>query len=111
LERLIPQGKLDFHEEEKNEILERTNLKPTITVLTITRPTVAPEINAASKAVIADFESQDEVILELIYGKFNPTGKLPIEIPSSVEAVENQLEDVPYDSKNLLYKFGHGLSY
>lgn len=111
LERLIPQGRLDFPEDEKNEILERTNSKPTITVLTITRPTVAPEINAASKAVIADFESQDEIILEMIFGKFNPSGKLPIEIPSSVEAVENQLEDVPYDSKNPQYKFGHGLSY
>ncbi len=95
----------------KNEILERTNLKPTITVLTITRPTVVPEINAASKAVIADFESQDEIILEMLFGKFSPSGKLPIEIPSSVEAVENQLEDMPYDSKDPLYKFGHGLSY
>jgi beta-glucosidase len=111
LERLIPQGRLDFPEDVKKEILERTNSKPTITVLTITRPTVAPEINAASHAVIADFESLDEIILELIYGEFNPSGKLPIEIPASMEAVENQLEDVPYDSKDPLYSFGHGLSY
>jgi beta-glucosidase len=111
LERLLPQGRLDFPEDEKNEILERTNSKPTVTVFTITRPTVAPEINAASKAVIADFESQDEVILELIFGKFEPSGRLPIEMPSSIEAVENQLEDVPYDSKDPLYKYGHGLSY
>lgn len=111
LERLIPQGRLDYPEEEKAEILERTNQKPTITVFTITRPTVAPEINKASKAVIADFECQDEIILELIFGKFSPSGKLPIEIPSSMEAVENQLEDVPYDSDNPLYGFGFGLSY
>lgn len=111
LARLIPQGRLDYPEDEKEEILERTNAKPTITVLTITRPTVAPEINVASKAVIADFESQDEIILEMIFGKFNPSGKLPIEMPSSIEAVENQLEDVPYDSKDPLYPFGHGLSY
>ncbi len=111
LERLIPQGRLDYPEDEKNEILERTNSKPTITVLTIQRPTVIPEINAASKAVIADFECQDEIILEMIFGKFNPSGKLPIEIPSSVQAVENQLEDVPYDSKDPLYRFGHGLTF
>ncbi len=111
LERLIPQGRLDFPNEEKNEILTRTKSKPTITVLTIQRPTVIPEINDASKAVIADFECQDEIILELIFGLFNPTGKLPIEIPSSISAVENQLEDVPYDSKNPLYPFAHGLSY
>ncbi|NHF59579.1 glycoside hydrolase family 3 protein [Flavobacteriaceae bacterium TP-CH-4] len=111
LERLIPQGRLDFPEDEKNKILVRTRSKPTITVLTIQRPPVIPDINAASKAVIADFECQDEIILELIFGKFNPTGKLPIEIPSSMEAVENQKEDLPYDSKNPLYPFGHGLTY
>lgn len=111
LERLIPQGRLDFPQDEKEEILERTRSKPTITVLTIQRPPVIPEINAASKAVIADFECEEDIILELIFGKFNPSGKLPIEIPSSAEAVEKQLEDVPYDSENPLYPYGHGLSY
>ena len=48
---------------------------------------------------------------ELIFGEFSPAGKLPIEIPSSVEAVEKQLEDVPFDSHDPLYPFGFGLSY
>jgi beta-glucosidase len=47
----------------------------------------------------------------VIFGKFTPQGKLPFEIPSSVEAVLKQKEDIPYDSENPLYKFGHGLSY
>ncbi|MEL6251358.1 MAG: glycoside hydrolase family 3 N-terminal domain-containing protein [Bacteroidota bacterium] len=111
LEMMIPQGRLDFEEDEKAEILERTQSKPTITVLTITRPPIVPEIDAASKAMIADFECQEEIILEMIFGKFNPSGKLPVEIPSSVEAANNQLEDVPYDSEKPLYKYGHGLSY
>ncbi len=111
LERMIPQGRLDFKEKDKQKILERMEGKPTITILTITRPPVVPEIDAASKAMIADFECQDEILLEMIFGKFKPSGKLPIEIPSSVEAVQNQLEDVPYDSKDPLYSFGHGLSY
>ncbi len=111
LERMIPQGRLDFEPKEREKILARMAKKPTITVLTITRPPVVPEINAASKAMIANFECQEDIILEMVFGKFNPTGKLPLEIPSSVEAVEQQLEDVPYDSKAPLYPFGHGLSY
>lgn len=111
LERFIPQGRLDFPEDEKESILELISSKPTVTVLKIDRPSVVPDINAASKAVIADFDCEDGIILELIFGKFNPSGKLPIEIPSSVEAVEKQLEDMPYDSENPLYAFGHGLSY
>ena len=111
LERMIPQGRLDYEADEKAEILERIQRKPTITVLTITRPPVVPEIDAASKAMIADFECEEDIILELVYGQFSPTGKLPIEIPSTVEAVNKQLEDVPYDSDKPLYKFGHGLSF
>jgi len=47
----------------------------------------------------------------VVFGKFNPAGKLPFELPSSMEAVRNQLEDVPFDSKDPLFEFGFGLSY
>ena len=79
--------------------------------MNLERPAVIPEINSATKSLIADFDCSDEVILELIFGQFQPTGKLPFELPSSVEAVKNQKEDVPYDSENPLYPFGFGKSY
>lgn len=47
----------------------------------------------------------------MIFGQFNPGGKLPFEMPRSMEAVRAQKEDVPYDSENPLFPFGHGLSY
>ena len=98
-------------EEEKADLIPLIEQKSTITVLTIGRPPIVPEINAKSKAVIADFYCKHEVIFEIIFSKYYPQGKLPIELPSSVEAVTNQKEDMPYDSKDPLYPFGHGLSY
>lgn len=92
-------------------MLALINQKPTVSILTMNRPPVVPEIDAASQAMIAEFEVEDEIICEMIFGKFNPTGKLPIELPSSAAAVEAQMEDVPYDSENPLYEYGHGLSY
>ena len=41
----------------------------------------------------------------------SPEGKLPFELPSSMEAVAAQKPDVPHDSKAPLYKFGFGLRY
>ena len=111
LERFFRQGRLDFPTKEKDELLELINSKPTITIISMDRPPVIPEINEATKALIADFQCEDDVILELIFGKFEPSGKLPFEIPSSVQAVREQKEDMPYDSKNPLYAFGYGLSY
>lgn len=109
LEQFFHQGRLHFTEEEKSEHLQLLQSKPTITVMNLERPAVIPEINAATKALIADFDCSDEIILELIFGGFQPNGKLPFELPSSVEAVEKQKEDMPYDSESPLYPFGAGI--
>ena len=111
LERFFHQGRLNFTDEEVAEHLKLIRTKPTITVMNLERPAVIPKINEESSAVIADFDCSDEIILELIFGGFTPSGRLPFEMPSSMAAVENQLEDVPYDSENPLYEFGHGLEF
>ena len=84
LESMFRQGRLDFPEEEKSELIALINTKPTVTILTIDRPPVVPDIDAASRAVIADFEVEDKIITELILCNFNPTGIRPLEIPCSV---------------------------
>ena len=111
MENFFHQGRLDFPEEEKLELLTLINSKPTVLVVNLERPAIFPEINEASSAVLADFSSRDDVILDVIFGEYKPEGKLPFELPSSMEAVLEQKEDVPYDSKEPLYKFGDGLTY
>ena len=85
--------------------------KPTIVVIFLERPLVIPELANDSAGLLATFGVSDEALFDVLMGKFNPTGKLPFEMPSSMEAVREQLEDVPYDSKAPLFKFGFGLSY
>ena len=111
LENFFHQGDLDFKEPEKSRILEIMNSVPTIVDIYLERAAVMPEIAAASVGLLATFSVADTAVLDVVWGKFNPTGKLPIELPSSMEAVRAQKEDVPYDSENPLFPFGHGLSY
>ena len=111
MEKLFGGGPLDFSSEELSELIPLIKSKPTIVIINLERPAIIKEISKAAMAVIADFNSDNEIIMDLIRGKFKPTGKLPIELPSSMEAVKNQIEDIPYDSKEPLFKFGHGLSY
>ena len=75
------------------------------------RPAVIPEIAEQSAALVANFGANDNAVLDVIFGKFIPQGKLPFELPSSMDAVRKQKEDLPYDSENPLFEFGHGLSY
>jgi beta-glucosidase len=111
LESFFNQGRLYYSEEEKKEILDLINQKPAIVVVNLERATILTDIDKASGALFGEFGTSDEVLMDVLFGKVNPAGKLPFELPSSWEAVKNQKEDVPYDSENPLYRFGHGLSY
>ena len=72
---------------------------------------MVPEIAAEAIGLLADFRANDAALLDVVFGRFSPTGKLPFELPSSMEAVRNQKEDVPHDSENPLFPFGFGLTY
>lgn len=111
IERFFHQGDLDFKGKEKARILKILAAAPTIVDIHLERGAVIPEIAEKSAGLLATFGVADHVLLEAVFGKFNPTGKLPLEMPSSMEAVRQQKEDVPFDSENPLFPFGHGLSY
>src|SRR6185503_4759218 len=101
-------GDLDFKDAAKAEILSILKSAPSIVVINLDRPAVIPEIAASAKALFGEFGASDEAVLNVIFGKANPEGKLPFELPSSMEAVRRQKPDVPYDSENPLFAFGFG---
>lgn len=111
IEAMFHQGRLDFREPELTRILEITRKKPTVICMYMDRPAVMPEIAKECAGLLVDFGAYDDAVLDIIFGKFNPTAILPFEIPSSMEAVEKQKEDVPFDSENPLFPFGFGLTY
>lgn len=111
LESYFHQGSLEFNPERKAEILDLISQKPSIVGIFLDRAAVIPEISEASHGLLADFGADDQAFLDVVFGRHNPNAKLPIELPSSMEAVKNQKEDVPYDSVDPLYPFGFGLSY
>lgn len=104
-------GDLDFKGKELEDILLLEKTIPTIIDIYLDRAAVIPEISKYSKALIANYGSSDAALLDVVFGKYKPGGHLPIELPSTMDAVRNQKEDMPYDSKDPLYKFGFGLRY
>ncbi len=110
-EAVMHQGDLDFKGRDLRRIVELMKAKPTIVCIYIERAAVIPEIAEHAAAILATFGSSDTAVLDVLFGRFRPTGKLPIELPRSMEEVRNQKEDVPYDSKNPLFEFGYGLTY
>ncbi len=111
LENFFHGGRLYFSDEENAGIMDLINQKPSIVVINLERPAILTGINEMASSLLADFGTTDQILAEILFGEVSPTAKLPFELPSTWEAVENQKEDVPYDSKDPLYPFGHGLTY
>jgi beta-glucosidase len=102
-----------------NYVNSLTAKKPTVLVVNYTNPWVIDEIyNEKNKqnilGVLATFGTTTDAVLDVITGKFNPTGKMPFTTPISEDAAQKQLSDVPGYLKGKEYGLfwnNEGLSY
>lgn len=111
LERFFRAGDLRYTPEEVARLQAIMAAVPTVVDIYLDRPAVIPEVVAGCAALLANFGASDRAVLDVVFGTYAPRGKLPFEVPSSIEAVLQQHSDVPYDSANPLFPFGHGLTY
>lgn len=91
--------------------------KPVVVVVATSRPLVVNEFEAAADAIILSFGVQNQAIMELLAGKFEPSGLLPMQLPANMRTVEEQAEDLPRDmvchkdSDGNSYDFAFGLNW
>ena len=111
LSTLFPNGDLNFNDEILSKVRNYSAEKDLIVVVDLNRPAILASIKDNVSGLIGTFGVEDRVIFEGLYGEFNPTGKLPFDIPSSMESVLNQKEDLPDDALNPTYRYGYGSSY
>ena len=111
LSTLFPNGDLNFNDEILTKVRNYSAEKDLIVVVDLNRPAILASIKDNVSGLIGTFGVEDRVIFEGLYGEFNPSGKLPFDIPSSMESVLNQKEDLPDDALNPTYRYGYGSSY
>ena len=111
LSTMFPNMDLNYNQEISAKIEKYSSDSKLIVISDLNRPAILNEANEKSLGLIGTFGVQDRVILETVFGDNNPTGKLPFEMPSSMEEVLDQNPDVPDDTANPIFSFGHGLSY
>ena len=107
------EGRLAYLETDPGyaELLRVSAMVPTVFVTTLERPLILTNVRPHVAALLGDFGISDEALLALVSGKATPQGRLPFELPSSVEAVRQQKSDLPHDSQSPLYPIGFGLHY
>ena len=62
-------------------------------------------------AIVANYGASARALLDVLLGDARPEGSLPFDLPSSMAAVEANRPDVPFDTADSLFRFGHGLRY
>jgi beta-glucosidase len=99
-------------------INQLTAKRPTVLVVNYTNPWVIDEVynkNSPNiKAVLATFGTTTNALLDVVTGRFNPSGKMPFTTPISEEAAQNQKSDVPGNLEGpgyALFKFNEGMRY
>ena len=121
-ERLHPQyvfgqffheGSLAFKDGDPDfEAFKRVSaVVPTVVTVYLDRPAILTPLQGKARALIANFGVSDAALIDVLTGRARPQGKLPFELPSSMEAVAAQRADMPHDSARPLYPFGFGRSY
>lgn len=107
----FPDTNLAFSDEILAKAAAYSDVSQLVTLVDLNRPAVLTELKNMSGALVGTFGVSDEAMLDVLFGRHNPAGKLPFELPSSMAEVEAQLEDVPDDTANPLFPYGWGLSY
>ena len=75
------------------------------------RPAVLTEIDGMVDSLMVSFGVADVPLLDVLFGFDQPRGRLPFDLPSSMAAVRAGRPDVPFDTRDPLYRCGDGLSY
>ncbi|MEU8981050.1 glycoside hydrolase family 3 N-terminal domain-containing protein [Streptomyces sp. NPDC048309] len=70
----------------------------------------APEIAAKAAALVADYGASDAALLEVAFGRARAEGRLPFELPRSMTAVAASRPDVPDDTEDPVFPYGHGVA-
>ncbi|MBP1046625.1 glycoside hydrolase family 3 C-terminal domain-containing protein [Enterococcus sp. BWM-S5] len=103
----------------QSEAIEKETGKkvPVVVVLKAKNPVVVSEFEKDADAIITGFSVSDQAYFDILLGKQEPKGLLPMQFPADMETVEKQEEDVAHDmesykdSEGNTYDFGYGLNY
>jgi len=111
--QFLHEGSLAFSDSDPDfaEFLRVSTKVPTIAVVYLDRPAILTPLQEHARALIASFGVSDQALIDVLTGLARPEGKLPFDLPASMNAVRAQRPDLAHDIQHPLYPFGYRLRY
>src|SRR5262245_35613781 len=110
-EAMFHAGSLEFAAKEPDHHAAMCSAPPTIVDVYLDRPAVLTDLAGQAAALLGNFGSSDEALLDVVFGVAQPAGSLAFDLPRSMGAVEGSRSDVPFDTLDPIFRFGHRLRY
>ncbi|WP_330475198.1 glycoside hydrolase family 3 protein [Terrabacter sp. C0L_2] len=108
LESWFHQGSLDFPPGLVARLGRIAAQCPLVLDVVLDRPAVLTPLLPVATTVVASYGTSDAALVDALRGVHAPVGRLPFDLPRSMDQVRAHGEDVPgYDDP--LFPFGHGL--
>ncbi|CCE74865.1 glycoside hydrolase family 3 protein [Clavibacter nebraskensis] len=109
LEAWFHQGSLEFPPGLVHRLRRIADRCPLVVVVNLDRPAIMTPLVPFAAALAVDYGSSDAAVLAALTGRIAPEGRLPVEIPRSMDAVRASRTDVPSDTEDPVYPLHHGL--
>ncbi|WP_036318664.1 glycoside hydrolase family 3 protein [Microbacterium indicum] len=110
-ESMFHAGSLDFAPEVLEHVRAVSAQVPTVVVVYFDRPAILAPIDEVAAGLVVEFGASDAAILDVLTGAAAPHGRLPFDLPRSMQAVVASPSDAPFATEDPLYRFGAGLEY
>ena len=104
-------GSLEFPPEDLESVVRICQSVPTVCDIYLERPAVLGPLVPSAAAIVANYGIDESALLDILFGEVSPEGNLPFDLPRSMEAVLESRSDVPFDTADPVFRFGHGLLY
>ena len=109
-ENFFHAGSLDFADDVIAHVRDVASRVPTVVDVFADRPAILAPIVDSAAAVTLNWGASAAALLDVLTGAAAARGRLPFDLPRSMAAVEASRPDVPFDTADPLFRFGHGLA-
>jgi beta-glucosidase len=108
-ESLFHAGSLEFPAAEIDRLVSICRTVPTIVDIYLDRPAIIGDLSRSAAALLVNFGAEDDALVDVLLGQDQAKGRLPFDLPSSMQAVVESRADVPFDTADPLFRFGDGI--
>lgn len=109
LESYFHQGSLDLKPGLVHRLHTIASSTPLLVDVALDRPAILTPLVDALAGLTVTFGVSDEALLAALTGRIRPEGRLPVELPRSMQAVRKSAPDAPAATEDPLFPLGSGV--